>query len=64
MNRCYIISREQITKQLKIQLANSTEQAKRICSLNKQHYIDSVYLTLDDLKQLSDMIDDESAVQI
>ena len=31
MNRCYIISREQITRQLKIQLANSTEQAKRIC---------------------------------
>ena len=64
MNKCYIISREQVTKQLKIQLANNIEQAKHICSLNKHHYIDSVYLTLDDLKQLSDMIDDESAVQV
>ena len=64
MNKCYIISREQVTKQLKIQLANNIEQAKHICNLNKQHYIDSVYLTLDDLKQLSDMIDDESAVQV
>ena len=58
MNKCYVISRDQVTKELKIQLANSTEQAKHICSLNKQHYIDSVYLTLDDLKQLSDMVDD------
>ncbi len=61
MNKCYIISREQVTKQLKIQLANSTEQAKHICNLNKQHYIDSVYLTLDDLKQLSDAVDDVQA---
>ena len=63
MNKCYVISREQITNDLKIQLANSVEQAKHICSLNKQYYIDSVYLTLDDLKQLSEEID-ESAIQV
>ena len=61
MNKCYVISRDQGTKELKIQLANSTEQAKHISNLNKQHYIDSVYLTLDDLKQLSDAVDDVQA---
>ena len=64
MNKCYIISRDQVTKQLKIQLANSIDQAKKMIRINRQHYVDSVYLTLDDLKQLSDMIDDESAVQV
>ena len=63
MNKCYVISREQVTSDLKIQLANSVEQAKHICSLNKQYYIDSVYLTLDDLKQLSDEVD-KSTVQV
>ena len=45
------------------QIQANIEQAKHICNLNKQHYIDSVYLTLDDLKQLSEEID-ESAIQV
>ena len=57
MNKCYIISREQVTNELKIQMADSIGEAKHICSLNKQHYIDAVYLTLDDLKKLSDEVD-------
>ena len=57
MNKCYIISREQVTNELKIQMADSIGEDKHLCSLNKQHYIDAVYLTLDDLKKLSDEVD-------
>lgn len=56
-NKCYVISREQVTLDLKIEMADSVDEAKKMQNENRLHYTDSVYLTLDDLNQLSNMID-------
>ena len=32
--------------------------ARQLCDENRRHYIDSIYLTLDDLRQLSDKVDE------
>ena len=57
MNKCYIISREQVSLDLKIEMADSIEEAQKMQRLNRQQYIDSVYLNLEDLKQLSEMLE-------
>ena len=57
MNKCYIISREQVSLDLKIEMADNIEEAQKMQRLNRQQYIDSVYLNLEDLKQLSEMLE-------
>ena len=59
MNKCYIISREQVSLDLKIEMADSIEEAQKMQRLNRQQYVDSVYLDLDDLRQLSEMIEEK-----
>ena len=44
-------------KDLRDHVVDCGDDAKVMVKLNRVHYKDSVYLTLDDLKQLSDMID-------
>ena len=55
-NKCYV-SREQVTLDLKIEMADSVDEARKMQHENRMHYVDSVYLTLDDLKVLSDKVD-------
>ncbi len=31
--------------------------ARQLCDENRRHYTDSIYMTLDDMKQLSDAVD-------
>jgi hypothetical protein len=56
-NKCYVISRDQASDELDIVECDCGDDAKVMVKLNRINYKDSVYLTLDDLKQLSDMID-------
>ena len=57
MNKCYIISRSQVSLNLKIEMVDSIEEAKKVQHLNRHKYVDSIYLNLDDLKQLSEMVE-------
>ena len=61
-NKCYVISREQVTLDSNIEMADSVDEAREIQYKNRLHMVDSVYLTLDDLKQLSDMVDDDPII--
>ena len=58
-NKCYVISREQVTLDLSIEMVDSVDEAREIQYNNRLHKVDSVYLTLGDLKKLSDMVDDD-----
>ena len=57
-NKCYVISREQVSLNLDIVECRNKVIARQLCDENRRHYIDSIYLTLDDLKQLSDKVDE------
>ena len=57
-NKCYVISREQVTLDLNIEMASSVDEAREIQRKNRLHYVDSVYLTLGDLSMLSRMVED------
>ena len=56
-NKCYVISREQVTLDLNIVECRNVTIAKQLINENRMRYVDSVYMTLDDLKQLSDAVD-------
>ena len=57
MNKYYIISREQVSLDLKIEMADNLEEAQKSQHLNRHQYVDSVYLNLDDLRKLSEMVE-------
>ena len=57
-NKCYVISREQVTLDLNIVECRNVAVAKQLINENRMRYVDSVYMTLDDLKQLSDTVDE------
>ena len=57
-NKCYVISREQVSLDLNIEMVGSVSEAREIQHKNRMHYIDSVYLTLGDLRVLSRMVED------
>ena len=57
-NKCYVISREQVSLNLDIVECRNKVIARQLCDENRRHYIDSIYLTLDDLRQLSDKVDE------
>ena len=57
-NKCYVISREQVSNKLDIVECRNKVIARQLCDENRRHYIDSIYLTLDDLRQLSDKVDE------
>tara|TARA_R110001592_G_scaffold192876_1_gene439941 strand:- start:224 stop:421 length:198 start_codon:yes stop_codon:yes gene_type:complete len=61
-NKCYVISREQVTLDLNIEMVDSVDEAREIQYKNRLHKVDSVYLTLGDLKKLSDMVDDDDPI--
>ena len=56
-NKCYVISREQVSNELNIVECRNVTIAKQLINENRMRYVDSVYMTLDDLKQLSDAVD-------
>ena len=57
-NKCYVISREQVSNELGIEMAHSVAEARELQRENRMRYIDSVYLTLGDLSVLSKMVED------
>ena len=57
-NKCYVISREQVSDEVDIVECRNEAVARQLCGENRRHCIDSVYLTLDDLRQLSDKVDE------
>tara|TARA_Y100001972_G_scaffold88244_1_gene107959 strand:- start:126 stop:350 length:225 start_codon:yes stop_codon:yes gene_type:complete len=57
-NKCYVISREQVSNEVDIVECRNEVVARQLCDENRRHYIDSIYLTLDDLRQLSDKVDE------
>ena len=57
-NKCYVISREQVSLNLDIVECRNKVIARQLCDENRRHYVDSIYLTLDDLRQLSDKVDE------
>ena len=57
-NKCYVISREQVTLDLNIVECRNKVVARQLCDENRRHYTDSIYMTLDDMKQLSDAVDE------
>ena len=57
-NKCYVISREQVSNELGIEMAHSVGEARELQRENRMRYIDSVYLTLGDLSVLSKMVED------
>ena len=56
-NKCYVISREQVSNELNIVECRNKVIARQLCDENRRYYTDSIYLTLDDLRQLSDKVD-------
>ena len=58
-NKCYVISRDQVGLDLSIVECRNKVVARQLCDENRRHYTDSIYLGLDDLKKLSDMVDDD-----
>ena len=57
-NKCYVISREQVTLGLNIVECRNKVVARQLCDENRRHYTDSIYMTLDDMKKLSDAVDE------
>ena len=57
-NKCYVISREQVSNKLDIVECRNKVVARQLCDENRRHYIDSIYLDLDDMRQLSDKVDE------
>ena len=58
MNECYVISRDQVSRIVDIDVQPNIESAEKLVKENRMYYKDSIYVTLDDLKKLSDKIDD------
>ncbi len=58
MNKCYVISRDQVSRIIDIVERPNIESAEKLVKENRMYYKDSIYVTLDDLKKLSDKIDD------
>ena len=56
-NKCYVISRDQVSLELNIVECRNKVVARQLCDENRRHYTDSIYMTLDDMKQLSDAVD-------
>ena len=56
-NKCYVISREQVSNKLDIVECRNKVIARQLCDENRRHYIDSIYMTLDDMRKLSDAVD-------
>ena len=56
-NKCYVISRNVVSLELDIVECRNKVVARQLCDENRRHYTDSIYMTLDDLKQLSDAVD-------
>ena len=58
MNKCYVISRDQVSRIIDIAERPNIESAEKLVKENRMYYKDSIYVTLDDLKKLSNKIDD------
>ena len=56
-NKCYVISREQVSNKLDIVECRNKVVARQLCDENRRHYTDSIYMTLDDMRKLSDAVD-------
>jgi len=56
-NKCYVISRDQVSLDLNIVECRNKVIARQLCDENRRHYVDSIYMTLDDMRQLSDAVD-------
>ena len=56
-NKCYVISREQVSNKLDIVECRNKVIARQLSYENRRHYIDSIYMTLDDMRKLSDAVD-------
>ena len=57
-NKCYVISRNVVSGELDIVECRNKVVARQLCDENRRHYTDSIYMTLDDMKQLSDAVDE------
>ena len=57
-NKCYAISRNVVSSELDIVECRNKVVARQLCDENRRHYTDSIYMTLDDMKQLSDAVDE------
>ena len=57
-NKCYVISRNVVSSELDIVECRNKVVARQLCDENRRHYTDSIYMTLDDMKQLSDDVDE------
>ena len=57
-NKCYVISRNVVSSELDIVECRNKVVARQLCDENRRHYTDSIYMTLDDMKQLSDAVDE------
>ncbi len=57
-NKCYVISRDQVGLDLNIVECSNNTVARQFCDENGRHYTDSIYMTLDDMRQLSDAVDE------
>jgi hypothetical protein len=55
-NLCYVISREQVSLDLNIVECRNVAVARQLINENRMHYVDSVHLTLDDLRLLSNKV--------
>ena len=56
-NKCYVISREQVSDEVDIVECRNEAVARQLCDENRRHYTDSIYMTLDDMRKLSDAVD-------
>ena len=56
-NKCYVISRDQVSLELNIVECRNKVVARQLCDENRRHYTDSIYMTLDDMRKLSDAVD-------
>ena len=56
-NICYVISRDQVNLELDIVECRNKVIARQLCNENRRNYVDSIYMTLDDMRQLSNAVD-------
>ena len=56
-NICYVISRDQINLELDIVECRNRVIARQLCNENRRNYVDSIYMTLNDMRQLSNAVD-------
>jgi Flp pilus assembly secretin CpaC len=55
-NICYVISRDQVNLELNIVECRNRVIARQLCNENRRNYVDSIYMTLDDMRQLSNAV--------